>query len=205
MKPLYQSRGPLAASRFLFLLGLAVWLGGLAFVAVGAPAMFRVNRILGPQMVGAGLSSFTPVTYICAFLMLLGWLGEGLRRGEIQPGARKLWVGQGVLTVLMLALALYVGRTLMPQMNSLQPQVVAATMRAADSKLRPEATPQEAAVRARFDGFHKRYRSVTSSVVLLGLATLLLFSVRISRSPWNSETESAVGAEDSLFVVTQFN
>jgi len=159
--------------RFLFLLGLSVWLGGLAFIAVGAPAMFKVNRALGPQLVGAAMGAFTPVTYVCAALMLVGWLAE-LRNN---PSARAVLLcrAQGVCIAAMLIIAVYAGRVVMPDLTAMQPQVVQIAAR------NPNAKVADNPIRARFDKAHKQYRSLTSLVVLLGLTTLGIFCARVSR------------------------
>lgn len=159
------SNGWLGFTRFLTLLALVVWVGGLAFLGpIAAPAIFKVSRPLGPIMVGAMLQRFTPVTYICGLLLLLGWLAEvKLPR----PGrAGVLWWFQGACSVLMLVIALYLGQTLMPRINALQPQVVA------------QAAPPPAGVKAEFDAAHKGYTSMTRVVVYLGLGALLALSLR---------------------------
>jgi hypothetical protein len=211
MKSIYESRGLLGFLRFLFLLGIVVWLGGLAFVAVGAPAMFKVNRSLGPQMVGAALAAFTPVTYVCAVLMLLGWLGEGLRHGEIHRAIRKSWLAQGACIFVMLLCAVYAGKIIMPQMVSLQPTVVAAasamqnrgdggTQSATASSTSARRLQDAQQVRVRFDVLHKKYRSVTSTIVLFGLASLALFAVRISRAPLTYQSAGTAEAREDVFV-----
>jgi len=159
--------------RFLFLLGLCVWLGGLAFVAIGAPAMFGVSRALGPQMVGAAMGAFTPVTYVCAALLIIGWLAE--RRNNKSARGVMLCRIQGVCIVAMLMLAVYAGRVVMPNMTAMQPQVVQIAAQ------NPNAKVADNPLRARFDKAHKAYRSVTSLVVLLGLTTLGIFCARVSR------------------------
>jgi hypothetical protein len=188
----------LVISRFLFLLGLAVWLGGLAFVAVGAPAMFKVSKFFGPQMVGAAMGSFTIVTYICAVLLLIGW---GAERSLTRANNDKAWQAQGICIGIMIAVAGYLGAAVMPEMVALQPKVVAANKLAQQPTAitgRPAAASAPAALAAaaqqkavaliemkaakvRVDKAHKTYRSATSLVVLLGLTTLFLFCLRISR------------------------
>lgn len=178
-----ESRGPnvgLIVSRFLFLLGLAVWLGGLAFVAVGAPAMFKVNRLLGPQMVGAAMGSFTSVTYICAVLLLIGWLGDRFLGGG--RSRDKAWTAQGVCIGAMIVIAAYLGNSVMPEMVALQPTVVAQSQRALAGTSTPVSnSTADAIAKARFDKAHKDYRQMTSFLVLLGLGNLFFFCVRISR------------------------
>ncbi|HEX8549970.1 MAG TPA: DUF4149 domain-containing protein [Abditibacteriaceae bacterium] len=170
-----------AVARFAFLLGLVVWLGGLFFTAIGAPAMFKVSRELGPQMVGAALGRFTPISYICALLCLGGWLFD--RTDFAHPAKSRAasgqWRLQGVCLAVMLVCAVYAGRAIMPEMQNMQPAVVASA-----------AAGENNATRAQFDVLHKKYRAVTSTVVLLGLLSLGLFCARTARDENKSMVEN---------------
>jgi|GEM_PF-5795910 len=112
--------GLTAACRFLVLVGLAFWIGGLVFLgAVAAPLTFKIARahhsgILAPQMVGAMVTRFNIVTYVCGALLLMGWLGENLSQGVSAGLRRKLWGVQGLCSGLMLLIALYAGLVMMP-------------------------------------------------------------------------------------------
>jgi uncharacterized membrane protein len=159
----------LGLTRFLTLLALVMWVGGLAFLGpIAAPAVFKVNRPLGPIMVGAMLQRFTPITYVCGVLLLLGWLAEIKLPRPGRTGL--LWWLQGACSVLMLLIALYLGQSLMPRIVALQPQAVAA--RSGESTW---STPQ---AKAEFDTAHKGYTDMTSIVAYLGLGALLAFSLR---------------------------
>ncbi len=201
--PFFQSRWTLATARFLTLLGLAVWLGGLAFVGVAAPAVFALNRALGPQAVGAMLARFTPIMYGCGALMLLGWALERLRRGEIHSGNARLWQAQGIGTLAMLAITLYLGRAVMPEINATQPLRASTTTRTQAAPPRTNApAPAAKTLKARFDAAHKRYTQLTKLVVLLGAATLLLLCLRLSVArPWDeSSGHPASAAQEGIFV-----
>lgn len=204
---LYKSRWALAAARFLTLLGLAVWLGGLAFLgAAAAPAVFGVSRALGPQAVGAMLARFTPLTYICGALMLLGWLGERLRRGEIHAGNARLWWAQGACTIAMLSITLYLGRVVTPEINAMQrlTTLTTAKVRTSADRANAGALPQSAsAYKARFDAAHNRYTQLTKLTMLLGAAALFLMCLRLSAAArWeeHSPHNASVTAKDDIFV-----
>ena len=194
----------LAGARFLTLLGLAVWLGGLAFMgAVAAPAIFGVSRALGPQAVGAMLARFTPMMYGCGALMLLGWALERLRRGEIHSGNERLWWAQGIGTLAMLIITLYLGRAVTPEINATQPLRSPVAARTQGAPPRTTATaPQAKALKARFDVAHKRYTQLTKVTVLLGMATLLLLCLRLSvpRSDYESSNHLASATQEGIFV-----
>lgn len=175
----------IAASRFLVLIGLAFWLGGLVFLgAVAAPLLFQFCRahhiaVLAPQIVGAMVTRFNIVTYVCGVLIVLGWLGEsGLRAG------RKLWWTQGICSMLMLLIALYSGLVLMPRLNTLQAQLLPKLVRAGVttfSAVEESAVPlnsQDAALKATFDAVHQNYQQIAMLAWWLGILTLLALAVR---------------------------
>jgi uncharacterized membrane protein len=170
--------------RFLTLLSLCFWLGGLFFFgALAAPAMFKVSRAngmgeLAPQMVGMMLGRFSYVTYACGALLVLGWLLEFVLGRARQSVSRTLWWVQGVCSVAMLAIAIYLGTTLMPQIQKMQPQVLSSV---SGSSLRNNAAATPPAVKARFDALHQNYSGWAMVTVYLGFATLLCVSWRSVR------------------------
>jgi len=173
----------LGATRFLTLLALVVWVGGLAFLGMAAaPAIFKVNRPLGPVMVGAMLQRFTPVMYVCGVLLLLGWLAEAKFARQGRTGV--LWWVQGICSMLMLLIAIYLGQSLMPRIVALQPQAVASSNHAGEWP-----TPQ---AKAEFDEAHKGYTNMTKVVVYLGLGALLALSLRTTVSTPGREEADAV-------------
>lgn len=172
----------LIVARFLGLLGLGLWLGGLAFFgAMAAPAMFKISRAAGvgelaPQMVGVMLARFNSVMYACGVFLLLAWLVEPLC-GAVRAGAsRTLWWIQGVCSIAMLAIAIYLGTTLMPQLTRLQREVRPAATTAPTTKTRPP----NAAAKARFDALHTGYSGWAAVTLYLGLAALLTTTWRFT-------------------------
>lgn len=181
--------GLTAASRFLVLVGLAVWIGGLIFLgAVAAPLTFKVARanhsgILAPQIVGAMVTRFNLVTYVCGVLLLLGWLGESLSQGVTSGLSRKLWGLQGLCSGVMLLIALYAGLVMMPRLNGLQQRMLPQLARASTisaTTTNPDLSPAEQALKAEFDTGHQRYQQVSMVAWWLGVITLLSVCVRTS-------------------------
>lgn len=167
----------LIVARFLGLLGLGLWLGGLAFFgAMAAPAMFKISRAAGvgelaPQMVGVMLARFNSVMYACGVFLLLAWLVEPLC-GAVRAGAsRTLWWIQGLCSIAMLAIAIYLGTVLMPQLTRLQRDVRPSTT---------TATRQANAAKARFDALHTGYSGWAAVTLYLGLAALLTTTWRFT-------------------------
>jgi hypothetical protein len=193
----FVTKRALATTRTLFLLGLGIWLGGLVCVASGAPSLVHASlkltgsKAIGFQMVGTLMGAFTPLTYICALLIAIGWLGE--RAAAASAGCRKSWTLQGVGIGIMIVIAAYCGRVVMPDMAAMQPQVLSAfhpqPSAAVNSGAAPAApsqataTPEALAVKVRFDKAHETFRTMTSLIVLLALINLIIFAVEVSRVP----------------------
>lgn len=174
-----------AGSRCLVLVGLAFWLGGLVFLgAVAAPLIFQFCRahhvaILAPQMVGAMVTRFNLVTYVCGVLLVLGWLGEA--GGRAVGASRKLWWTQGVCSTLMLLIALSSGLVLMPRLHVLQAQLLpqlARTGLTTPASPTLGLNPREAALKATFDAAHQHYQQIAMVAWWLGVVTLLALAVR---------------------------
>lgn len=183
---------PVAAARFATLLGLGVWLGGIAFAGAVAPLLFRVARENGveavaPQMFGAMLARFGFITLVCAVLMLGGWLAEAkASRAPLSlwpQRARKLWMIQGVLTLSMLAVAIYLSIALLPRMNVLQREFLPQFRQGAMSQPligRDLTIPKldNSAPRQEFERGHVNSTRLTMLCFWLGVATLACFSAR---------------------------
>jgi hypothetical protein len=128
--------------RFLGLLALVVWLGGM--VALGgfaAPAAFDVlssrlpdsGRALAGLTFGETLRRFQPVTYGCG-LVLLGVLTA---RAVIGPRPIRFWLRIGIVLV-MLAASVYSGAVLSPRIERLRDEVGSPSALAATDPRRVE-------------------------------------------------------------------
>lgn len=178
-------RSPLNAAvqvglRSIFVLAISVWLGGMAFFGiVTAPFLFRISRAehvpeIAPQMVTAMLNRFTYFTYVCAALLILVWLAEGLM-GAARGPVKRWWLVQGGGTLMAAALALYLGIALFPQIVNRQPQVLPVFRRA---ELKQPLTPEQQQIRAEFDREHQGYNRLASISVWLLVGTLVAFAGR---------------------------
>jgi putative copper export protein len=182
----------LSVARLLTVLGAGIWIGGLAFFgAVAAPIIARVDRSLLFVLVAPMLSRFSVVTYVCGGLMLLGWLMERYIARGVPRRSLPVWWAQGAFTVAMLALALYLGQVLMPQIKELQrdlrkPSTIIGLLEDRLLKKRGGAAVES---RTDFDLAHNRYSQMSQVTVYLGLATLFLFCWRVSRRDENASGE----------------
>jgi len=183
-----------AVFRFLTILGAALWIGGLVFFgAVAAPVLVKTDRALLFLLVAPLLARFAIVTYVCGALMLFGWLGERMtqmareRRGEEIARGLSLWRAQGVFSVLMLLIALYLGMLVMPRLLQLQPQMQAENARVAlnaprnsSASTREIPDAQKSPQRREFDALHERYSGLARVTVWLGFCVLFTLCLRLS-------------------------
>ncbi len=180
--------------RFVTLAALALWLGGIVFLgAIAAPAIFKVARghgvgELGPQMVGAMLMRFNPLTYGLGVLLLVGWGSEYWLRTTGCHWRHRLWRMQGVCSIAMLALALCLGLVLMPRLNTLQSQVPVQRESVSRMEQRSRSSPSGDAMTSEFDRAHQDYTRLTMLLFWLGTAALLSLALRtaVPRSPGGS-------------------
>ncbi len=179
----------LAATRFFFLLGLTIWIGGLTLIGVAAPAMFGLNRLLGPRAVAAILERFSPVTLVCGVVLLLCWLLER-RVSNVRNRASSV---QGACIFGMLLLGSYLALVAEPRIKALQPPLLQTVLQSETVKsaagvrsVNPTKVTIEAGrfaspqARAEFRKLHGVYGGLTSLVVLLGIIVLAIQSARPS-------------------------
>ena len=146
--------------RFLMLLSLVVWIGGLIFFAfVLAPTAFQVlpNTHLAGNVVGRSLSKLHWIAIISAIVFLICSLLYGyLAKGEAQVFAMR-----HILVCLMLALTLFSQFWIIPRMDTLRAQV-------GDFASVPLTDP----ARVQFDALHVWLTRVESAVLLFGLVAV---------------------------------
>lgn len=162
--------------RFLHAFALAVWLGGMAVLgAVVAPATFQVlqarsgvsGRVLAAAVFGTILDRFQLVAYVCAAVVLvtLAVMAFGARQMRAEGYAVR-----GALAAAMLAVALYMGMSLYPEVNRIQTAIGAdvspSTLDAGDPR------------RVRFDALHAR----STRLMQLNLAGTLILLAWHARS-----------------------
>jgi uncharacterized membrane protein len=136
------------ALRYLYVLALVVWLGGMVMLgAIVAPTTFEVlqasagseGRELAGALFGVMLSRFHYVAYGAGALMLLT-LGAMRVLGP-RPAHSGL---RAIIVIVMLAVALYSGLVVLRQIDAVQ----------ADAGGLPSRLPAADARRIRFDSLH---------------------------------------------------
>jgi uncharacterized membrane protein len=149
--------------RFLMLLSLIVWLGGLIFFPVVAQSAFSVlpTRQLAGSVVGRSLG----ILHWMGIVSALVFLASAVLYGRMSGVGTNLLAPRNVLICLMLALTLISQFGITPRMD---------TLRASMGQI--DAVPADNPARAQFDALHSWSTRVESGVLLLGLVVAYLTS-----------------------------
>lgn len=148
--------------RFLMLLSLVIWIGGLIFFAfVLAPTAFQVlpDTHLAGNVVGRALGKLHWIAIIAGFVFLL----SSLLYSSLTQGTAHLFAMRHVLICLMLALTLFSQFWIIPRMDTLRAQV-------GDFAQVPLNNP----ARVQFDALHVWSTRVEGAVLILGLVAIFL-------------------------------
>lgn len=148
--------------RFLMVLSLVVWIGGLIFFAfVLAPTAFQVlpNSHLAGNVVGRALGKLHWIAIISGVVFLIA----SLLYSYLTQGTAHIFAMRHILICLMLALTLLSQFWIIPRMDTLRASV-------GDFATVPLNNPQ----RVQFDALHVWSTRVEVVVLLLGLVTIYL-------------------------------
>ncbi|HXX00732.1 MAG TPA: DUF4149 domain-containing protein [Candidatus Acidoferrales bacterium] len=148
--------------RFLMLLSLVVWIGGLIFFAfVLAPTAFTVlpSTHLAGDVVGRALGKLHWIAIVAGIVFLI----SSLLYSRMTDGSGHVFALRHVLICLMLALTLFSQFWIIPRMDTLRAQV-------GDFAAVPLTNP----ARVQFDALHVWSTRVESAVLLLGLVVVYL-------------------------------
>ena len=155
--------------RFLMLLSLVAWIGGLMFFAfVLAPTVFAPgalpNTHLAGNIVGRSLSK---LHWIAIFSGII-FLGSSLLYSRFTDGAAHVFAARHILLCLMLALTLISQFGIIPRMDVLRASL-------GDVRSAPVDNPE----RMQFDSLHGWSTRVEGAVLLLGLVVVYLASEQL--------------------------
>jgi uncharacterized membrane protein len=148
--------------RFLMLLSLIVWIGGLLFFAFAvAPAAFSMlpTRHLAGTLVGRTLGT---LHWIGIFSALV-FLASSLLYNQLTRGTLHAFAARNVLIILMLVLTLVSQFGIIPRMD---------TLRASIGEI--DSVPPDNPARMQFDALHVWSTRVEGGVLLLGLVVVYL-------------------------------
>jgi hypothetical protein len=140
----------------IYLLCLALWLGAMVFFSVFvAPIIF--TRLTVAQA-GAVVSVLFPRYYILGYIV--GTIGAVLAvYFAASRGPRGWWSGAAIAMALALALTIYAGLVVRPRVDAIR-------------SVAEDPNP-DPAVKAEFDGLHRRSVNVNGAVLILNLAALV--------------------------------
>jgi uncharacterized membrane protein len=151
--------------RFLMLLSLVVWIGGLIFFAfVLAPTAFQVlpTTHLAGNVVGRALGKLHWIAIISGIVFLV----SSMLYSRLADGTAHVFAMRHVLVFLMLALTLFSQFWIIPRMDALRTQVGDFATVTLDNP-----------ARVQFDALHVWSTRVEGAVLLLGL--ILVYSTAV--------------------------
>ncbi|HET7893409.1 MAG TPA: DUF4149 domain-containing protein [Candidatus Sulfotelmatobacter sp.] len=155
--------------RFLMVLSLVAWIGGLMFFAfVLAPTAFQVlpNTHLAGNVVGRALGKLHWIAIISGIV----FLASSLIYSRLSEGTSHFFAMRHVLICLMLVLTLLSQFWIIPRMDTLRASV-------GDFATVPLDNPG----RAEFDSLHVWSTRVEGAVLLLGLVVVYLTAGALTR------------------------
>ena len=155
--------------RFLMVLSLVAWIGGLMFFAfVLAPTAFQVlpNTHLAGNVVGRALGKLHWIAIISG----IAFLASSLTYSRLTEGTSHFFAMRHVLICLMLGLTLLSQFWIIPRMDTLRASV-------GDFATVPLDNP----ARAEFDSLHVWSTRVEGAVLLLGLVVVYLTAGALTR------------------------
>jgi uncharacterized membrane protein len=155
--------------RYLMVLSLVVWVGGLIFFAfVLAPTAFQVlpTTHLAGNVVGRALGKLHWIAIVSGIVFLL----SSLFYSRVMDGTAHLFGLRHILVYVMLALTLFSQFWIIPRMDALRAQV-------ADFAALSLTDP----ARVQFDALHVWSTRVEGTVLLLGLVVVYLAARALSQ------------------------
>jgi uncharacterized membrane protein YhhN len=148
--------------RFLMLLSLVVWIGGLVFFAfVLAPTAFQVlpNTHLAGNVVGKALGKLHWLAIFSGIVFLI----SSLLYSRVTQGSLHVFAPRHVLIVVMLALTLFSQYWIISRMDKLRATISDFA-----------AVPLNDPIRMQFDALHAWSTRVEGAVLILGLVAIYL-------------------------------
>jgi hypothetical protein len=157
--------------RFLMLLSLVVWIGGIIFFSLVAPTAFHVipTRLVAGTLVGNLLAKLHWIAIGCGIVFLI----SSIVYSRMADGTVHVFATRHVLVCVMLALTLVSQFAIIPRMAILRAQV---------SSFDTAATINEPA-RVQFDALHVWSTRVEVTVLLLGFVVIWLTAGALGATP----------------------
>ncbi len=148
--------------RFLMLLSLIVWIGGLIFFPVVAQTAFTVlpTRQLAGMVVGRLLG----ILHWMGMISGVVFLTSSLVYSRFNTGTEHVFAARHILIIVMLMLTLISQFGIIPRMDTLRASIHGEI----------DSVPAGNPARARFDALHAWSTRIEEGVLLLGLVVVYL-------------------------------
>jgi uncharacterized membrane protein len=160
----------MSIARFLMLLSLVVWVGGIAFFAfVLAPTVFHPGILPSRQLAGAVVSRSLGILHWIGLSCGVVFLITSVIDSRIVNGVSALFSLRNLLIFAMILLTLISMFVISTRMLDLRNQMVFI-----------DNVPNDDARRVEFNRLHVWSTRLESTVLLLGLAVIFLTSRRLS-------------------------
>jgi uncharacterized membrane protein len=151
--------------RYLHLLALVVWIGGVIFFSlVAAPTLFQS---LPREVAGRATSVIFPRYYLVGAIAAGVALVTALATGILSGRWPRALVVEVVLIALMGGMTLYAGQVILPEAQRIRAALPAM-----------EGSAEHPAAQARWAVLHRRSVRLNGAVLVLGLATLWIVARR---------------------------
>lgn len=156
--------------RFLMLLSLVVWVGGVTFLAfVEAPTAFRPGLLPSRHLAGAVVGGSLNILHWMGFISGIVFLLSSLAYNQIARGATNAFALRHILIVLMLLLTVYSQFSITPRMVALRTSLVEI-----------DKVPLDDPGRVEFDKLHNWSEKLEGGVLLMGLVVVYLTARQLS-------------------------
>lgn len=147
--------------RFLMMLSLVVWLGGIVFFAVMAPIVF--HALPTRELAGTVVNRTLPVLHWMGVASGIVFLATSMSYVAMTTGSPQALAPQHILVLVMLALTL------------ISMFVVSSRMMALRTEMGPiDAVSKDDARRVEFNRLHQWSTKIEMSVLVMGLVVLYL-------------------------------
>jgi len=156
--------------RFLMLLSLVVWVGGIIFFAfVLAPTVFHPGILPSRHLAGAVVSRSLGILHAIGLSCGLVFLVTSMIDSQVITGSVAPFAGRNLLVYVMIVLTLVSMFAISSRMLNLRNDMVLI-----------DNVPHDDPRRVEFNRLHEWSTRLESGVLLLGLAVIFLTSRRLS-------------------------
>lgn len=156
--------------RFLMLLSLVVWIGGIIFFAlVLAPTVFHPGILPNRQLAGAVVSRSLAILHAIGLICGGVFLAASMIDSHVTTGVATPFAGRNLLVCTMIVLTLVSMFAISGRMLALRNDMVFI-----------DNVPHDDPRRVEFNRLHEWSTRLESGVLLLGLAVIFITSRRLS-------------------------